>query len=186
MLLLQQHGLLAETVERNLSHSFRSVTIYLGFASSSTRLFNSQSTGEAPQLSPVYGQYDNGASGFSFYDNFAGTSLSSQWKIIDSNGSYSVNNGLVITSNSDWESIGSISNFNPQKQVIDSYSYFSSFTAVGDGAHAQVGWGPGMVLSAGFSTVLFGGHPRFIRALQFFPRNTRKRCCHNRRLNFKL
>ena len=28
--------------------------------------------GEAPQLSPSYAQYDNGASVFSFYDNFAG------------------------------------------------------------------------------------------------------------------
>ncbi len=36
-------------------------------------------TGEAPQLSPRYGEYDNGAGVFNFYDNFAGNSLSNAW-----------------------------------------------------------------------------------------------------------
>ena len=37
------------------------VTVYMGFASLSTNLLNAQTTGEAPQLSPTYGQYDDGA-----------------------------------------------------------------------------------------------------------------------------
>jgi len=53
--------------------------------------------GEAPQLSGTYAQYDNGASIFPFYDNFAGTSLNtSKWSV---NGiTYNVNNGFSAIS----------------------------------------------------------------------------------------
>jgi hypothetical protein len=54
--------------------------------------------GEAPQLSSIYGQYDNGANVFGAYDNFAGTSLSSQWATINSP-IITVNNGISVTGN---------------------------------------------------------------------------------------
>jgi hypothetical protein len=45
-------------------------TIYLGWASTSTNLMSvAGATGEAPQLTSTYGQYDNGASVFSYYSN---------------------------------------------------------------------------------------------------------------------
>ncbi len=47
-----------------------SVTIYMGFASSSTNLLNNQNDGEAPQLSPTYGEYDDGPNVFDAYWNF--------------------------------------------------------------------------------------------------------------------
>jgi hypothetical protein len=53
--------------------------------------------GEAPQLSPTYGQYDNGKSVFGLYDNFSGTSLSALW---NPTGNVIVSNGLTITPNS--------------------------------------------------------------------------------------
>jgi len=57
--------------------------------------------GEAPQLSPTYAEYDDGASVFNFYDNFAGTSLNTSKWIVSSNGaSYTVNDGLTVTGNS--------------------------------------------------------------------------------------
>jgi len=52
--------------------------------------------GEAPQLSPTYGQYDNGASIFNFYDNFKGNTLSSVWTV-PSGSNYQVNNGFIAT-----------------------------------------------------------------------------------------
>jgi hypothetical protein len=76
-----------------------SVTVYMGFASTVTNLFNSVTTGEAPQLSPGYGQYDDGANVFPYYWNFAGTSLPSGWEFSignagpPDNGGYTVNNG---------------------------------------------------------------------------------------------
>jgi PKD repeat protein len=73
-----------------------SITIYIGFASPSINLFNNETTGEAPTLSPTYGEYDDGANVFSFYDNFAGYSLSSQWDVSLGSGSYQVNDGLTI------------------------------------------------------------------------------------------
>ena len=48
-----------------------SVTINIHFTNSIQYPY----TGIAPQLTPTYGQYDNGEYVFLFYDNFAGTSL---------------------------------------------------------------------------------------------------------------
>jgi len=43
--------------------------IAIGFASNTTNLFNDNTTGEAPQLSSTYGEYDNGANIFNNYFN---------------------------------------------------------------------------------------------------------------------
>jgi hypothetical protein len=58
--------------------------------------FDGQFWGEAPQLSSAYGQYDSGASVFNYYTNFAGTSLPSGWTSYTSEGSVTVNNGVLI------------------------------------------------------------------------------------------
>ncbi|MGC8580639.1 MAG: hypothetical protein ACP5MB_11400, partial [bacterium] len=54
--------------------------------------------GEAPQLSSTYAQYDDGASVFNNYWNFAGTSLSSSWTAISGTAGtdYKINNGLQL------------------------------------------------------------------------------------------
>ena len=70
------------------------LTIYMGFANKTTNLFNNKTTGEAPTLSSTYGEYDDGANVFNFYDNFAGTTLSSKWTV-PANSSYTVNNGFI-------------------------------------------------------------------------------------------
>ena len=85
--------------------------IYLGFASKTTNLLSSSGTsgiGEAPQLScpnpdntancQIYAEYDDGASVFNFYDNFAGTTISSAWtQIKDTWTEITQNNGITIT-----------------------------------------------------------------------------------------
>ena len=71
-----------------------SLTVYMGFALQSVNLFDGITVGEAPQLSGTYGQYDNGAKVFSFYDNFKGTTLSSVWSV-PSGSNYQVNNGFI-------------------------------------------------------------------------------------------
>jgi len=83
--------------------------------------------GEAPQLSPTYGEYDNGASVFNFYDNFAGTSLNTtKWGIYLSSGeSYTVNNGF-IGSGTGYAFIMSKNAYNPQQYVADAYGYATS------------------------------------------------------------
>ncbi len=55
-----------------------SATIYMNFMPNSI-LSASGPTGEAPQLSPTYAEYDNGANVFTGYWNFAGTSMPSGW-----------------------------------------------------------------------------------------------------------
>jgi hypothetical protein len=77
--------------------------IYLGFASKTTNLLSSSGTsgiGEAPKLSSTYAQYDDGASVFNNYWNFAGTSLPSGWTSALNGGSINIHNGLTISSSS--------------------------------------------------------------------------------------
>ena len=78
-----------------------SETIYMLIDSkSSFDLSPTGPTGEAPQLSSSYGKFDNGASVFIFYDNFAGKTLSSKWQApIGLRGYVSVNNGATFTTN---------------------------------------------------------------------------------------
>jgi hypothetical protein len=76
-----------------------SETIYMVFGPKTTSFFNGVTVGEAPQLSTAYAKYDNGANVFNFYDNFAGTSLSSSMTA-SAGISYSINNGLNITGSS--------------------------------------------------------------------------------------
>ena len=51
--------------------------------------------GEAPQLSSVYGEYDNGKYVFNFYDNFAGKSLNTSIWSVPSGSNYTVDNGFI-------------------------------------------------------------------------------------------
>jgi hypothetical protein len=76
--------------------------IYLGFAgnvvTSSNTLMDGITTGEAPQLSSGYADYDNGNQIFGYYDNFAGNALDGGWA---ANAMFSnfvtVDNGLQVT-----------------------------------------------------------------------------------------
>ncbi len=53
--------------------------------------------GEAPELSSIYGKYDNGARVFPLYDNFIGNTLNtSKWYFSECPSSYSVNDGLEV------------------------------------------------------------------------------------------
>jgi hypothetical protein len=59
--------------------------------------YSGRYAGEAPQLSPIYAEYDNGESVFNSYANFAGTNLSSSFTpYVGTNGNISVNNGLKL------------------------------------------------------------------------------------------
>lgn len=56
--------------------------------------------GEAPQLSPVYGEFDNGARVFPFYDDFEGTTLNaSTWQWSGTVQNFTISNGLALGNN---------------------------------------------------------------------------------------
>jgi len=85
-------------------------------------------TGMAPQLTSTYGQYDNGENVFTFYDNFAGTSLNTnKWASYTSSTTITVNNGLTIQSSgsSTYGGIITLSSFSTNT-IFD--AYLSSFT----------------------------------------------------------
>ncbi|MHB1764764.1 MAG: beta strand repeat-containing protein [Gammaproteobacteria bacterium] len=72
------------------------VSIHMGFGNMATNFFNNSTTGEAPQLSPIYAEYDDGVNVFPTYYNFAGTTLPSSLNTITlSPGTISVDNGLI-------------------------------------------------------------------------------------------
>ena len=138
------------------------IQIYLGFANKTTNLLSSSGTsgiGEAPQLSPAYAEYDDGADVFSFYDNFAGTTLNTEWTV--SGITYSVNNGFSATATGiDGYIISKAVTINPATNIIDFYgTNFQTnvdWTAVGalDGGEttATSGGGLGSMIIAGSPT----------------------------------
>ncbi len=83
----------------------------LGFGPMASNLMNGADTGESPVLTCpnvessgtagcAYGKYDNGANVFSFYQNFNGTSLPSNWTDLGTAG-YTINNGLTVSGSGD-------------------------------------------------------------------------------------
>ena len=102
--------------------------VYLDFFNMTTNMLNSTGTngiGEAPQLSSTYAEYDDGASVFTNYWNFAGTSLPSGWtSTTDFTGS--VNNGLTVTSSSSWAGVASGAITASPPIILDAYEEVTS------------------------------------------------------------
>ena len=111
----------------------------MGFAQTSTNLFNTVNDGEAPQLSSTYAEYDDGANVFNNYWNFAGTTLPSNLAVSESGASYSINNGLTCSGNGGSIFVYYNTEINPQAYVID--AYFDTGTANSDGHNELIGWG---------------------------------------------
>jgi hypothetical protein len=72
------------------------------FYPKSDNVLNTVNTGEAPQLSSTYAEYDDGANVFTDYWNFAGTTLPSEFSEVNAGGTITVNNGLNISMSSNW------------------------------------------------------------------------------------
>lgn len=98
------------------------LTIYMVFYPASTD-FDANYWGEAPQLSSTYGQFDNGADVFNFYDDFAGTSLSSNWTVVSGgSGAVTVNNGVTIATSGKGTNYAYIASATQtQPQVAEAY-----------------------------------------------------------------
>ena len=74
-----------------------SAKLFMVFAPLSTNVFASGMSGEAPQLSPTYGEYDTGHKVFNFYDNFAGTTLNTgTWSAVGTNDTNGDSSGIIV------------------------------------------------------------------------------------------
>ncbi|BCS91131.1 MAG: hypothetical protein ARM1_0588 [Candidatus Micrarchaeota archaeon] len=86
--------------------------IRIGFGSKTTNFFNNYNVGEAPQLSPTYAEYDDGADVFNFYDNFSDPYINNNlWSTLYDNGAFSDNDGLIISNNTGYQYISSKQSF---------------------------------------------------------------------------
>jgi len=128
-------------IENNLSYwpiwlkltsipAYGLMVIYLDIFPLNDNLLSNSGTfgiGESPELSKVYGEYDDGSSVFNFYDNFAGTSLNGGKWAYGGIGSITVDNGLYIKASSNdiqgysYAYIITKSGFNPLNTVADFY-----------------------------------------------------------------
>ncbi len=111
-----------------------STVVEMNFMPLSYNMFNKYHTGEAPQLSSTYGQYDDGAAVFNLYDNFAGTTLSSQWI---SAGTISVDNGISMSSSSSITSKMSYS----YPTAVEAYGNIGTPTSFGETSYFLGGVG---------------------------------------------
>jgi hypothetical protein len=121
-----------------------SFTVYLGFAPTSTNLFNTVNDGEAPQLSTTYGQYDDGANVFNNYWNFAGTALPTG---LSTTGYTTVNNGLTIVSPPGAYGIYTDTTINSNNNILEAYildqnAYGGLFYSISEsgGAYTATSW----------------------------------------------
>lgn len=120
-----------------------SITIFMGFASPTTNLFDIQTTGEAPELSLSYGGNDDGSRVFTFYDGFLGTSYNSlSWSVYGGAGAPNVNNGLTSVNG---QGLASKSTFGSTTTVIDASYYLSSSTCNAFVPGGNFGGGCGLV-----------------------------------------
>ncbi len=124
-------------------------SICLGFASKSTNLLtNETGTGEAPEISPKYAEYDNGANVFTNYWNFAGNSVPNGWT---SSGTVSINNGITINPANGVGTIETNSTYGPSlSNILEFYGDINKTTSryqsavgfiIGNAAYdMQVAW----------------------------------------------
>ena len=112
------------------------ITIYMGMAATTTLMINGTTTGAEPLWTGgTYGQYDNGASVFSFYDNFAGTTLSSKWT---ATGTPTINNGFTGSGTNYATSVANI--ITGTTQVLECSGYANT-TSSGTGQWFIIGTG---------------------------------------------
>ena len=110
--------------------------IYMNFMQSNV-MSSSGPTGEAPQLSSTYAEYDNGASVFpSLYTNFAGTSAPSGWTA-STNPPPDISNGLSLTTTCEYLYTNSNYGLN-DAQILD---FYGTYPAPTGGANTGLGYG---------------------------------------------
>ncbi len=136
--------------------------IYMDFMTSNV-MSASGPTGEAPQLSASYAQYDDGASVFPvLYQNFMGTSTPSGWQIAGGYGSPVIDNGIQSTLTGNYIALLTTGSYglNPN-QILDYYvnlpslstsygmafGYITSAGNTGSGVHPYEGMGAGSVIA---------------------------------------
>lgn len=104
-----------------------SINIYMVLEPTTTQ-YDGVYWGESPALSATYGQYDNGANVFAFYNNFAGTSLNTNlWTL--TTGTVTVDNGLTILGSSASTQITSVPTFS--NGVLEWYGSMSEPSVTG-------------------------------------------------------
>ncbi len=88
------------TVWLNLSAVSNQTILLMAYPKSDSLMGNASYLGEAPDLSPIYGQDDNGPRVFPVYNDFAGSHLNgSVWTIFGSERNFSVDNGFLLGDN---------------------------------------------------------------------------------------
>jgi hypothetical protein len=101
-------------------------TIYMVIYAPSVPAMDGTDTGAEPEYTGIYGQYDNGANVFGFYDNFAGTTLKAAWNVNGCTACYTINNGLTLNPANVIGYVFSLTNLYSAPIIVDSSMYGSS------------------------------------------------------------
>ena len=142
------------TIWLNITNS--TTNVYLDIFNSTTNTLSSSGTsgiGEAPQLSSTYAEYDDGASVFNAYANFAGTSIPSDMTLVNIwSGSYTINNSATLNN--------VVLYFNSQFTSPQIAEFQSLTSSSGDTSAAIVGLSTGINTgsSAGMAGFLYPGY----------------------------
>ena len=110
--------------------------------------------GEAPNLSAKYGEFDNGAKVFNFYDNFSGSTLSSLWK---GQGAwkYTVNHGVTINA-TPGGGTGIVSKATFAYPAVE--DFYGDFYQSNPSAWVDMGWGTAGCAGEGQASAIGWGY----------------------------
>ena len=140
-------------------------TVYMGFAANTVSLFNTQSTGEAPQLSSTYGQYDDGANVFDYY-NVAPTSTAG-WTVAGSagvtasapSGSYFQTTDALYANSANGDYLYTTAPGTSTNEILTYWVYTTKLgdvyfldNSAGSGQMSRLGCGPGWLGITGTSS----------------------------------
>ena len=152
-------------VEDNFSSTTKAMVVWVNITNTTTQIemdigakttnwFNNTWDGLAPQLSSTYAEYDDGASVFSYYENFAGTTAPSGWTTYGTSGTVTYNNGLTQVGANAQGGVTTTSNYTVLNSIVEWYGNIQTVEAA-EGAEV---WGETGVSSQTIGTSVAYGN----------------------------
>jgi len=135
-----------------------SITIYINFASLTTNLLSSSGTtgiGEAPQLSPSYGEYNNAKKVFPYAISFTNSSDSNKL-IFSPDTNYVIDDGLTIYGGNNANTTFIPVDYSPYTHGLIYSAYFASNSTLGHNPGSLLSFTSGSFQISGLT--YFSGH----------------------------
>ena len=116
--------------------------------------------GEAPQLTSIYAQYDNGKNVFPYYEDFKGTTMPSNMEVLpygeNQAGNFTIDNGVFLSASSGGTAmvIATVGVYNPIHTVLEAYTNYSYYGGIDYTANSNGNYTAGIPYYSPFYNVI--------------------------------